>query len=89
LGRIALFSLIGGILLTLVSAIYVVNPTPGVLGAKNLEYGLPMAWLKSTQIIVPGLPTTWSILWSGLLLDVLFWWIIVAIVLYAVKSVRK
>lgn len=89
MGRIALYSLIGGILLTLVSAIYVVNPTPGMLGAKNSEYGLPLAWLKSTEIVVPGLPTTWSILWIGLLVDILFWWIIVAIVLYIAKSVKK
>lgn len=89
MGRLALYSLIGGILLTLISAIYAVNPNPGQLGAKHLEYGLPLAWLKSIEIVVPGLPTTWSVLWSGLLIDILFWWIIVAIVLYVAKSIKK
>jgi len=60
-----------------------------MLGAINSEYGLPLAWLRRTEIIVPGLPTTWSILWTGLLIDILFWWLIVAIVLYIAKSVKK
>ena len=80
-----------GVALTLLSALYSVDETGGLLGATTIGYGLPLLWLKKVTIIVPGTPDEYSLYGSGLYLiaDIVFWTIIAAIIYLVYKQVKK
>jgi ribose/xylose/arabinose/galactoside ABC-type transport system permease subunit len=85
-----LLLIVCGIVIALVSALYSQDMTVG-LGASITGYGLPMLWLKKVTYIVPGTPDDYSLYDSGLwlLVDIVFWIIIVAIIYLAYRLVKK
>jgi ribose/xylose/arabinose/galactoside ABC-type transport system permease subunit len=85
-----LLLIICGIVIALLSFVYSQDMTVG-LGAAITGYGLPMLWLKKVTYIVPGTPDDYSLYDSGLwlLADIVFWIIIVTIIYYAYKMVKK
>ena len=85
-----LLLIVCGIVIALVSAVYAQDMTVG-LGATITGYGLPMLWLKKVTYIVPGTPEEYSLYGSGLYLlaDIVFWIIIVAIIYFAYRLVKK
>jgi len=85
-----LLLIVCGIIIALASALYSQDMTVG-LGATITGYGLPMLWLKKVTYIVPGTPDDYSLYGSGLylLVDIVFWIIIVAIIYLAYKMVKK
>jgi len=85
-----LLLIICGIVIALLSAVYSQDMTVG-LGAAITGYGLPMLWLKKVTYIVPGTPDDYSLYDSGLwlLADIVFWIIIVTIIYYVYKMVKK
>jgi ribose/xylose/arabinose/galactoside ABC-type transport system permease subunit len=85
-----LLLIVCGIIIALASAVYSQDMTVG-LGATITGYGLPMLWLKKVTIIVPGTPDEYSLYGSGLwlLVDIVFWIIIVAIIYFAYRLVKK
>lgn len=88
--KVILLLVICGIILALLSFVYSQDMTVG-LGAAITGYGLPALWLKKVTYIVPGTPDDYSLYDSGLwlLVDIVFWIIIVAIIYYAYKMVKK
>jgi ribose/xylose/arabinose/galactoside ABC-type transport system permease subunit len=85
-----LLLIVCGIVIALVSVVYAQDMTVG-LGATITGYGLPLLWLKKVTYIVPGTPEEYSLYGSGLYLlaDIVFWIIIVAIIYFAYKLVKK
>jgi ribose/xylose/arabinose/galactoside ABC-type transport system permease subunit len=85
-----LLLIICGIVLALLSALYSQDMTVG-LGANLTGYGLPTLWLKKVTYIVPGTPDEYSLYDSGLwlLVDIVFWIVIVAIAYFAYRLVKK
>ena len=79
-----------GIILALLSALYSQDMTVG-LGASITGYGLPKLWLEKVTYIVPGTPDKYALYDSGiwLLVDVLFWIVIVAITYITYKIIKK
>lgn len=64
-GKNILYSIIGGVFITLATSLI---PNAGLLGTS--KYGFPFAWLS--QLLYPiGSPLT--LLWTGLILDLLVW----------------
>jgi hypothetical protein len=86
-----LLLIICGVAITLLTALYSVDLTGGLLGATTIGYGLPLLWLKKVTIIVPGTPEEYSLYGSGLYLiaDIVFWIIIAAIIYLVYKQVKK
>jgi hypothetical protein len=80
-----------GVAITLLSALYSVDETGGLLGATTTGYGLPLLWLKKVTVIVPGTPEEYSLYGSGvyLLADIVFWTIIAAIIYLIYKQATK
>jgi ribose/xylose/arabinose/galactoside ABC-type transport system permease subunit len=85
-----LLLIVCGIVIALLSVLYSQDMTVG-LGATITGYGLPMLWLKKVTYIVPGTPDEYSLYGSGLylLVDIVFWIIIVAIIYLAYRLVKK
>lgn len=85
-----LLLIICGIIIALLSSLYSQDMTVG-LGASITGYGLPMLWLKKVTYVVPGTPDEYSLYDSGLwlLVDIIFWIIIVAVIYFAYKMVKK
>jgi hypothetical protein len=85
-----LLIILSGIAVGLLSAVYSQDLTVG-MGASITGYGWPILWLKKVSIVVPGNPTTYSLYGSGiyLLVDIVFWVIIVAIVYAVYRQIRK
>jgi len=85
-----LLLIVCGIIIALLSALYSQDMTVG-LGASITGYGLPLLWLKKVTYIIPGTPDEYSLYGSGLYLlaDIVFWIIIVAIIYFAYKIVKK
>jgi hypothetical protein len=86
-----LLLVICGIVIALLSALYSVDKTGGLVGATTIGYGLPMLWLKKVTYVVPGATDNYSLYDSGLwlLVDIVFWIVIVAIIYFAYKMVKK
>jgi hypothetical protein len=85
-----LLVIVSGVIVALLSALYSQDMTVG-LGASITGYGLPLLWLETVTVIVPGEPTTYSLYNSGLslLADIAFWILIVAVIYLVYKQVKK
>lgn len=85
--RMGLISLVVGIVITLLTGLLNSTPSGGLIGAT--WYGYPTAWL--TQLSgAQGAPwTLYSNSPVNLIIDIIFWTIIVAIVWYIVMYLRK
>ena len=88
--KIILMLIVCGIDLALLSALYAQDMTVG-LGASITGYGLPWLWLEKVTYIVPGSPDSYSLYSSGLhlLADIIVWTIIVAVVYFVYKQIKK
>jgi len=79
-----MLAIIGGILITLVTAL--VNTTPGMLvGA--VYYGYPFPWLVMLVIAPQYFP--WHVRPVRLILDIVVWAIVVWVILFVVSKVRS
>ncbi|MDE1855359.1 MAG: hypothetical protein KGH57_03530 [Candidatus Micrarchaeota archaeon] len=76
-------SVIGGVVITLVSFLYNSTPGGGLVGAT--WYGFPLTWIRylvvNTQQYSP-----WAIDYAGLIADIIIWAMVVAVVLFLVKG---
>lgn len=78
--RIIVFSLILGIVLTLVSLVhYISQDVPDLVVFKH---GFPFLWLFHQTVSIAGSVDFWSVQWSSLVIDLVFWWIISIILVY-------
>ena len=86
-----LLSIICGVAVALLSAVYSTDMTAGRIGALITGYGLPLPWLKSVTPVVFEPTTTYSLYESGLslLADIAFWTVIVAVIYVVYKQVKK
>jgi len=78
--KIIAFSLALGIILTLSSLIrYELQDFPDLVVFKH---GFPLLWLHHQTISIAGPVDFWSVQWSSLVIDLVFWWIISIILVY-------
>ena len=88
--KMILLLIVCGIVLALLSVLYSQDMTVG-LGASITGYGLPWLWLEKVTYVVPGSPDNYSFYGSGLylLVDIIVWTIIVAVVYFVYKQIKK
>jgi hypothetical protein len=74
---LALASVAGGLLLTLISGIYTAKPF--VLDAEIVHFGFPLAWFEATRsgLFVIG-PWRYYLLWQGFTIDFLLYGLLAA-----------
>ena len=77
-------SIIGGIVITLVTGL-IPNMPSMLVGAAH--YGYPLAWLIRLVIAPEYFP--WRVNAVNLIIDIALWAIIVGIILFIIKRVRK
>ncbi len=75
---------IGGVVITLASAVYNATPT-GLVGAT--WYGFPLSWLY--KLVVAPQYNPWTINYTGLVVDLVVWFVVVFIVLMLVSMTMK
>lgn len=46
---------------------------PSIISVRVVRYGFPMTWLKSTTVTLPISPTTYTVLWFELIVDIIFY----------------
>jgi len=80
--RIVIFSVFGGVLITLLTGLVSSTP-PMLVGA--MWYGYPLAWLFRLVISPEYFP--WRVDVTGLLGDVVAWSVVVGVVLFIVKKI--
>jgi len=79
-----LISILGGVLVTLLTGLFPTTP-PLLVGAT--WYGFPLAWL--IRMIVAPEYNPWRIELLNFFADIVIWFVIVAIVVFAVERLRK
>jgi hypothetical protein len=80
--RVVIFSVVGGVLITLLTGLVSSTP-PMLVGA--MWYGYPLAWLFRLVIAPEYFP--WRVDVTGLLSDVVAWSVVVVVVLFVVKKI--
>lgn len=80
--RIVIFSVVGGVLITLLTGLVSSTP-PMLVGA--MWYGYPLAWLFRLVIAPEYFP--WRVDVTGLLGDVVAWSVVVGVILFVVKKI--
>ena len=80
--RIVIFSVFGGVLITLLTGLVSSTP-PMLVGA--MWYGYPLAWLFRLVISPEYFP--WRVDVTGLLGDLVAWSVVVGVVLFIVKKI--
>jgi len=69
-----------GSLASLISYLYTRDLNPlGYTGAYNTGYGFPLSWFKKTTIVYPSSPTFYSLSLEGLLIDIVFWALLIGV----------
>ena len=81
--KIVIFSLIGGVLITLLTGLLLNMPTP-LLGAEH--YGYPLPWLFRLVLAPEYFP--WRVDLASLLVDVAVWTTVVAVALIAWTKIK-
>ena len=78
--RIIVFSLVLGIVLTLGSLVhYISQVTPDLV---EFKHGFPLLWLFHQTQSIAGSVDFWSVQWSSLVIDLVFWCIISTMLVY-------
>jgi hypothetical protein len=74
---LALISAGGGLLLTLISGLYIVKPF--ILDGEIVHFGFPLAWFEATRkgLFVIG-PWSYHFLWQGFTIDFLLYGLLIA-----------
>ncbi len=87
IGKVILFSLLLGIVLTLVSTIrYEIYSVPD---AEEVRYGLPFFWLHHQTSSIAGAVDIWSVQWLNFTIDFVFWFIISVLIIFVLNRYRK
>jgi len=73
---IILIILASGFIASLMSGLLTQDLTHGRIGASKTGYGFPFSWLEKVTIVYPGNPTEYNLSPSGLLMDFVFWTLI-------------
>ncbi|MHA1936111.1 MAG: hypothetical protein ACW97A_12610 [Candidatus Thorarchaeota archaeon] len=81
LGRKVVYSFIGGFVITLIT---VLLPNTAIIGISS--YGYPFPWLGQSFILPEG---PMILLWSGLILDLLVWTVVVFVIINLYQVLRK
>lgn len=76
-------AVIAAIVVTLITGLINVTPGGGFVGA--VWYGFPLNWIN--KLITN--PIAWSVQWTGLVVDLVVWFIVAMIVLMLIGIVRK
>ncbi|MDE1870515.1 MAG: hypothetical protein KGH71_06095 [Candidatus Micrarchaeota archaeon] len=80
----AVKSVVAGAVITLITGLY--NSTPsGLVGAA--WYGLPVTWIR--KLVVAPQYNPWAVDWTGLVIDLVVWIVVVGVVLYLANSMMK
>jgi len=79
-----LFSVVGGIVITLLTGM--MNSTPGQLVGATW-YGYPTSWI--IRMVVAPQYNPWSFQAANFVIDVVVWFVVVAVVLLAAKYAAK
>ena len=79
-----IFSIIGGIIITLITGL-ILNTPPMLVGASH--FGYPFPWLVRLIIHPKYFPWRVNILYS--VFDIIIWTVIVGIVLFIVSKIKK
>ena len=77
-----------GVIVSLVSGLYTQDLTKGA-GALVTGYGLPLPWLEKITIVSPGSPTNYSLRTLGLVVDTIFWSVLIGIAYTFYRKVTK
>lgn len=80
--RIVILSVVGGVLITLLTGLISSTP-PMLVGA--VWYGYPLAWLFRLILAPEYFP--WRVDITALLVDIVGWSVVVAVVLFIVKKI--
>ena len=81
--KILVYAIIGGVVITLLTGL--INTTPPMLvGA--VWYGFPMAWLIRLVVAPEHFP--WQVNFINLVIDIIFWAVIIGIILILVILVK-
>ena len=81
INKIILYSLVFGILFTLVSIIR--NDLQSIPDLVIISFGFPLPWLSHQTVSIAGSVNIWSVQESNLIIDYVFWLIISAIIVFA------
>ena len=85
--KFLLFSLLLGIILTLVSTIRV--EILSIPDTEEVRYGLPFFWLFHQTVSIAGPIDIWSVEWLNFALNFIFWIIISAIIVFMANKYKK
>jgi hypothetical protein len=85
--KIILYSLVFGILLTLVSIIR--NELQSIPDLVVNKFGFPLPWLLHQTVSIAGSVDMWSIQVSNLMIDYIFWLIISIIFVFVWNKYKK
>lgn len=86
IGKIIVFSLVLGIILTIISLIYYENESMSDL--EIFKYGFPIPWLFHQTISIIGPIDIWSVEWLTLFINLAFWGIISTAIIFTLKKLR-
>jgi hypothetical protein len=81
--RIVILSVVGGVVITLLTGLLSNTPTP-LLGAEH--YGYPLAWLFRLIIAPEYFP--WRVDAVALIVDVVTWAVIIGVVLFVLTKIK-
>ncbi len=76
---------VGSVIVTLLTGLLNSTPGGGFVGAS--WYGYPMTWLR--KLVIAPQYNPWVIDWTGLVVDLVFWFIVVAVIELIVAKVSK
>ena len=82
-----IFSLVLGIVLTLVSTIrFETESVPDLVVSR---YGLPFFWLHHQTISIAGVIDIWAVHWLFLVGNLIFWCVISVAIIYALQRFQN
>lgn len=56
---------------------------------KVIRYGFPWTWLRATTIILPPSPTQYTVLWSELFFDIVFYLALSSIISFIIVKSKQ
>jgi hypothetical protein len=81
--KLLLGSAVGSVVITLATGL--VSSTPGGLVGASW-YGLPVTWIR--KLVLAPQYNPWVTDWEGFVIDLVFWFIVIFVILYLLKFGR-
>lgn len=81
--KLGIESVIGGAVITWVTGFF--SSTPGMLVGASW-FGFPLNWINHLVLAPKYANVSWVIQWPGLIIDIVFWAVILFVILHMVKS---